>query len=77
MLETLPPPGIDLAIRDIVRLLSGEAVDLSRIALDMTGVPHTRRLRAQIVSREAKIASDLLAFAPGEVAFSVHAANEI
>jgi hypothetical protein len=42
----------------------------------MTGVPHTRRLRAQIVSREGKIASDLRAFALGEVVFSVYAADE-
>lgn len=38
-METRPPPGIDLAIRDILRLLRGEAADLSRISLDMTGVP--------------------------------------
>ena len=37
--ETRPPPGIDLAIGDIVRLLAGTPVDLSRIDLDMTGVP--------------------------------------
>ncbi len=37
--EDLPPPGVDLAIRDIARLISGERVALSRITLDMTGVP--------------------------------------
>jgi methylated-DNA-[protein]-cysteine S-methyltransferase len=38
-LETRAPPGIDLAIGDIVRLLAGTPVELSRIDLDMTGVP--------------------------------------
>ena len=42
-LESLPPPGIDLAIRDIARLLAGEATDLSRITLDMAGVPEFNR----------------------------------
>jgi len=43
-LETSPPPpGVHLAIGDIVRLLAGEAIDLSRIALDMTGVPEFNR----------------------------------
>jgi methylated-DNA-[protein]-cysteine S-methyltransferase len=37
--EEHPLPGIDLAIRDIRRLLDGEPVDLARIALDMTNVP--------------------------------------
>jgi methylated-DNA-[protein]-cysteine S-methyltransferase len=41
--EARPLPGIDLAIRDIVRLLSGEPVDLSRIALDMDGLPEFER----------------------------------
>ena len=41
--EDLPPPGIDLALRDITRLLSGEAVDLARVALDMDGVPEFHR----------------------------------
>jgi methylated-DNA-[protein]-cysteine S-methyltransferase len=42
-LESMPPPGIDLAIRDIIRLLAGETADLSRIALDMTDVPAFKR----------------------------------
>jgi methylated-DNA-[protein]-cysteine S-methyltransferase len=37
--EERPLPGIDLAIRDMRRLLDGEPVDLSRIALDFTGIP--------------------------------------
>ena len=48
--ETLPPPGIDLAIRDIVRLLAGEMVDLSRITLDLTDVPEFNR-RVYAVAR--------------------------
>lgn len=49
-LETRPPPGVDLALRDIVRLLAGEAVDLSRIALDMRDVPEFNR-RVYAVAR--------------------------
>ena len=41
--EARPPPGIDLAIGDIVRLLAGTSVDLSRIDLDMAGVPDFHR----------------------------------
>lgn len=41
--ELLPPPGVHLAIGDIVRLLAGAATDLSRIALDMSGVPEFNR----------------------------------
>jgi methylated-DNA-[protein]-cysteine S-methyltransferase len=41
--EALPPPGIDLAVRDIVRLLAGEPADLARIDLDMSGVPEFNR----------------------------------
>lgn len=37
--EERPLPGIDLAIRDIRRLLDGEPVDLSRIAVDMADLP--------------------------------------
>jgi methylated-DNA-[protein]-cysteine S-methyltransferase len=37
--EELAPPGVDLAIRDMTRLIAGERVELSRIALDMTGMP--------------------------------------
>lgn len=37
--EMLPPPGVDLAIRDIGRLLSGEAEPLARITLDMSSLP--------------------------------------
>lgn len=42
-METLPPPGVDLAVRDIVSLLAGEPADLSRIGLDMSGVPEFNR----------------------------------
>jgi methylated-DNA-[protein]-cysteine S-methyltransferase len=42
---------VDLAIRDIVRLLAGEAVDLSRVALDMTGVPEFNR-QVYAIARE-------------------------
>jgi methylated-DNA-[protein]-cysteine S-methyltransferase len=41
--EAKPLPGIDLAIRDIVRLLGGEPVNLSRVSLDMSGVPEFDR----------------------------------
>ncbi len=41
--ETMAPPGVDLAIRDIARLMAGEPADLSRIALDTTGVPEFNR----------------------------------
>jgi methylated-DNA-[protein]-cysteine S-methyltransferase len=49
--ETLAPPGIDLAVRDIARLMAGEPADLSRIALDMTSVPDLNR-RVYAVARE-------------------------
>jgi methylated-DNA-[protein]-cysteine S-methyltransferase len=54
--ETRPPPGVDLTIRDIVRLMAGEPADLSRISLDMSGVPDFN-LRVYAVAR---------AIAPGE-----------
>jgi len=41
--EELPPPGVDLAVRDVTRLIAGERVDLSRIGLDMSGVPELNR----------------------------------
>jgi methylated-DNA-[protein]-cysteine S-methyltransferase len=34
--EALAPPGVQLAIADMRRLLRGDIVDLSRVALDMT-----------------------------------------
>ena len=37
--ESLPPQEVQQAIRDIVRLLNGGMVDLSQVALDMSGVP--------------------------------------
>jgi methylated-DNA-[protein]-cysteine S-methyltransferase len=49
--ETLAPPGVDLAIRDIVRLMAGETPDLSRISLDMSGVPEFHH-RVYAVARE-------------------------
>lgn len=49
-IETLPPPGVDLAVRDIVSLLSGEPADLSRISLDMSEVPEFNR-RVYAVAR--------------------------
>ncbi|MEX2319557.1 MAG: methylated-DNA--[protein]-cysteine S-methyltransferase [Bauldia sp.] len=48
--ETRPPPGVDLAIGDIVRLLQGESLELTRIDLDMTGVPEFHR-RVYAVAR--------------------------
>lgn len=49
-LETRPPPGIDLAVRDIARLLAGERADLSRIDLDMSELPEFNR-RVYAVAR--------------------------
>jgi methylated-DNA-[protein]-cysteine S-methyltransferase len=49
-IESLPPPGIDLAIRDMTRLLAGEAADLSRITLDLKDVPEFNR-RVYAVAR--------------------------
>ena len=49
--ETLAPPGIDLAVRDIARLMAGEPADLSRIGLDMAGVPDFNR-RVYAVARQ-------------------------
>jgi methylated-DNA-[protein]-cysteine S-methyltransferase len=49
--EERPLPGIDLAIRDIRRLLDGEPADLSRIALDMTGLSDFDR-QVYVVARE-------------------------
>ncbi|HVY21311.1 MAG TPA: methylated-DNA--[protein]-cysteine S-methyltransferase [Bauldia sp.] len=49
--ETLAPPGVDLAIRDIARLMAGEPADLSRIALDMSGVPDFNR-QVYAIARE-------------------------
>jgi O-6-methylguanine DNA methyltransferase len=37
--EAPPPPPVQRAIEGIVALLSGEAMDLSAVALDMAGVP--------------------------------------
>lgn len=41
--ETLPPPGVGLAVSDIAELLSGVPNDLSRIALDMGHLPEFDR----------------------------------
>jgi methylated-DNA-[protein]-cysteine S-methyltransferase len=41
--EAAPPPPIRQAIERIVALLRGEAVDLSSLPLDMTGVPELHR----------------------------------
>lgn len=38
-LEGIPPPGVGLAIIDILELLGGTPNDLSRIALDMSWLP--------------------------------------
>ncbi len=38
--EARPPPGVELAVRDMTRLLGGLPENLSRIALDMEGLPH-------------------------------------
>ena len=37
--EIEPPEAIQGVIRDIVRLLHGETVDLSQVTLDMSGIP--------------------------------------
>jgi methylated-DNA-[protein]-cysteine S-methyltransferase len=37
--EASPPGAVQSAIREIMQLLNGEAVDLSHLSLDMTGVP--------------------------------------
>ncbi len=43
--ETPPPPAVSNAIVRIVALLSGEAIDLSDVALDMAGIsPFARRV---------------------------------
>ena len=42
-LRELPPAGVDLAIRDMTRLLAGEPVNLGRITLDMAGIPEFDR----------------------------------
>lgn len=38
-LSVRPPPGVDLAVRDIAALLAGAATDLGRISLDMAELP--------------------------------------
>lgn len=38
-MATRPPPGVDLAIRDITAHLAGTKADLGRIALDMAELP--------------------------------------
>jgi methylated-DNA-[protein]-cysteine S-methyltransferase len=65
--ETRPPPGIDLAIADMARLLDGEAIDLGRVALDMREVPEFNR-RVYEVAR-AIPAGETLTY--GEVAARV------
>jgi methylated-DNA-[protein]-cysteine S-methyltransferase len=41
--EALPPPDVQRAVDGIVGLLRGEKIDLTAIALDMTGVPPFHR----------------------------------
>jgi methylated-DNA-[protein]-cysteine S-methyltransferase len=41
--EGAPPPKVKRAIRDMTALLGGEKADLSKIALDMDGVPEFHR----------------------------------
>ena len=41
--EAAPPPAVKRAIRGIVALLDGKKVDLSKIDLDMSGVPEFHR----------------------------------
>jgi methylated-DNA-[protein]-cysteine S-methyltransferase len=65
--EERPLPGIDLAIRDIQRLLDGTPVDLSRVALDMTNLPEFDR-RVYELAR---------AIAPGETRTYGEIAREI
>jgi methylated-DNA-[protein]-cysteine S-methyltransferase len=49
--ESAPPPGVQDALAAIAALLRGEASDLSRIPLDMEGVPAFHR-RVYEVARE-------------------------
>ncbi len=49
--ETPPPPEIRAVTRDIVALLAGQPKDLSRVALDMAGVPAFNR-RVYGITRE-------------------------
>src|SRR5262245_40604094 len=49
--ESTPPPGVQAALAAIAALLRGEASDLSRIPLDMEGVPAFHR-RVYQVARE-------------------------
>ena len=61
--EERPLPGIDLAIRDICRLLAGESVDLTRVTLDMAEVPEFDRtvlaLARTILPGETRTYGDL------------------
>jgi methylated-DNA-[protein]-cysteine S-methyltransferase len=57
-LETRPPPGVDLAVRDIVRLFKGEPADLSRIALDVSEVPEFNQ-RVYAVARTIPVGETL------------------
>jgi methylated-DNA-[protein]-cysteine S-methyltransferase len=41
--EATPPASVERAVRDIAALLDGKKTDLSRIALDMNGVPEFHR----------------------------------
>jgi methylated-DNA-[protein]-cysteine S-methyltransferase len=41
--EALPPPDVRRVIDDIVALLRGEAIDLSKVVLDLTRVPDFER----------------------------------
>jgi methylated-DNA-[protein]-cysteine S-methyltransferase len=41
--ELPPPPDVERAVADVTALLRGESIDLSRIGLDMNGVPPFHR----------------------------------
>jgi O-6-methylguanine DNA methyltransferase len=41
--EAPPPPDVQRAIDDVIALLRGESIDLSRVVLDMSGVPPFHR----------------------------------
>jgi methylated-DNA-[protein]-cysteine S-methyltransferase len=69
--ETHPPPGVDLAIREIVRLLAGETSDLARIELDMSGVPEFHR-RVYAITRTIPTGATLTY---GEIAQRIGDAN--
>jgi len=70
--EGPPPPPVQRAIDGIVALLSGEAIDLSAVALDMEGVPPFER-RVYEVARTIPAGATL---AYGDIAARLGAPGE-